>query len=243
MDTFNAYVAGLFDGEGSVSIARVSANGRSDYHKIVVTIGQRARHRDALDRVQAEFGGTVSVRTQKLRISQGWAEHASWQLQAKPAIERFLSTIQPYSIIKSEPIRIGLEFIRSFRPALLNQRNRLGQVTGMMLTADEIERREVLRLELREANYLGPTRARPSQLPPLDVQHRNREGEELTADASRISRGEARYNAALTEAKVQALRAEYATGQVTQEQLAERYGVSLMTISKAIHYKTWAHVT
>ena len=46
----------------------------------------------------------------------------------------------------------------------------------------------------------------------------------------------------LTPNVVAAMRVEYATGQVTQRQLAMRYGVEPMTISEALRGVTWRDV-
>lgn len=168
---WNAYIAGFFDGEGSVSIARQRANGKADYHKVIVTLSQRAKHRDVLDRVASDYGGRVLVVSQKTRVSQNWAENAKWQLQAKSEIERFLSAIEPYVIVKREQVRLGLEFIRSFATGAA-LRDSAGRIQGKILPVEEIGRREQLRLQMLEANKLGPQRAKPSQLPPLSLEHR-----------------------------------------------------------------------
>lgn len=147
------YIAGFFDGEGSVSIARNRANGKSDYHKVIVTLTQRAKHRRVLDEVCALYGGAVVLKKQ---MNARWALGATWQLQSTPDIERFLVAMQPHVIVKAEQVRIALEFVRSRKPAGYAPRNGLGQLQGKSLSQDEIDRREALRLQMLEANHLGP---------------------------------------------------------------------------------------
>ena len=154
-----------------MSIARQKANGKADYHKMIVTLTQRAKHRDVLDWISAEYGGSVRLTDDHTRVAQQWAETARWQLQAKTEIERFLTAIEPYVIVKREQVRLGLEFVRSFAPATVMRDSR-GRVQGKILSIAEIERREQLRLQMLEANKLGPQRAKPSQLPPLALAHR-----------------------------------------------------------------------
>lgn len=48
--------------------------------------------------------------------------------------------------------------------------------------------------------------------------------------------------AKLTDDKVRLLRAEYESGTTSQRKLAEKYGVTLVTIQHAIHRRTWSHV-
>lgn len=237
-----SYIAGFFDGEGSVSIVRNRANGYSDYHKIVITLSQRAKHRLVLDYIAEEFGGTVAIRNQPTRIAQAWAEQAVWQLQDKPSQERFLTAIQPYVLVKAEPVRIGLEFLRTFR-APTPVRDALGRIQGKSLSAEEIERREALRLALREANELGPHRVPPSTLPPLDLRHRQRALEEVVSNPATIERGTQRYNAKLTDDDVRAIRTAFTVGGVTKHFLAQQYGVSDMVIGGIIRGTRWGHVT
>lgn len=43
----------------------------------------------------------------------------------------------------------------------------------------------------------------------------------------------------LTSSQVQMIRDEYSAGGVTQHQLAQKYGVTQMTINRAVNFKTW----
>ncbi len=55
-------------------------------------------------------------------------------------------------------------------------------------------------------------------------------------------RGEANYNAKLTEAKVREIRKLYAAGGITHQKIATRYGVSKPLIRNIVARKSWAHV-
>lgn len=239
MDAWIPYVAGFFDGEGSVTIARVRTGGYSDYHKIVVAIGQRAKYGAILNRIQESFGGTVAIGSQKHRLADRWAEHAHWQLQRKSEIERFLMALQPYCVVKAKQIELGLEFVRFVnKPAV--QRDALGRIVGRGVTPEIIERREQLRLAMREANELGPPRVKPSTLPPLDIQARP--AADLSGNRATVERGVQRWNSKLTEDDVRSIRADYAAGGITQKALAARHGVHLMLINGIVHRTRWRHV-
>jgi hypothetical protein len=54
--------------------------------------------------------------------------------------------------------------------------------------------------------------------------------------------GETHPQAKLTEATVAQARARYAAGGISYQALADRFGVSLDTMYKAVRRKTWAHV-
>lgn len=242
MSEWNAYVAGFFDGEGHVSIGRVRVGERSDYHKIVVGIGQRSKSRAVLDRIQADFGGHIYIANQKTRIAEQWAEQANWELQDKPSIRVFLEAIQPYVIVKASQVALGLEFIQTFQKSP-HMRDALGRIRGRALTANEVERRERIRLAMREANLLGPPRVKPSTLPPLDVQTLERLPEDLSADFTTVPRGERHYRSRLTEDQVRAMRAEHDAGGVTRSVLAAKYGITVMALDRIIYRQTWRHVT
>lgn len=57
------------------------------------------------------------------------------------------------------------------------------------------------------------------------------------------SQGESHPNAKLTESNVRAIRAEYLSGGISQEDLGERFGVSRPAISLVLHGKRWRHVS
>lgn len=59
-------------------------------------------------------------------------------------------------------------------------------------------------------------------------------------DYSNAQRGEARHNAALTDAKVREIRA--AAHSTTRAALARRYGVNITTICSVVDGRTWKHV-
>ena len=61
-------------------------------------------------------------------------------------------------------------------------------------------------------------------------------------DLSNGNKGTNQHLAKLTDEIVRALRVEYAAGGVAMQALADRYGVALQTIHKAIHRVTWKAV-
>jgi hypothetical protein len=241
-DLFHAYTAGFWDGEGWLVIGLERKEGRTDVHRISVYITQRAQHREVLDRIQAEFGGKVTVRDTKIRASENWAEQADWHIHKRDQIERFCLAVRPYSIVKAPQIEIALEFVQGFSksPVL---RDGLGRVHGMSVSLEEVERRERLRLALKEANARGPVRTVKIERPPMRVQRIDHTATPFRGNASTVSRGESRYNATLTEEAVREIRAAHANGGITMEVLADRYGVSPAAIRQVIRRISWRHVT
>jgi len=93
----DAYVAGLFDGEGSVGryAYRASKNGKTYYrlHARIINTD-----RTLLDLIQAEYGGRVYPKYDKKR-SHGFDLHFTYR-----SAERFLHRILPYLILKRDKV-------------------------------------------------------------------------------------------------------------------------------------------
>jgi predicted DNA binding protein len=71
--------------------------------------------------------------------------------------------------------------------------------------------------------------------------HYRRKREGLPADGDLI-RGECSVHAKLTEQDVHAMRQAYATGQVTLRELGDAFGVSNVSVYRAVSKKQWTHL-
>lgn len=89
-----AYAAGFFDGEGCVSISK---NGAID-----IRITNTAKN--VLVKLQTNFGGSITNRTQKINKTQ-----YAYSLYGEEAIS-FLNSIKPYCIDKLPQINTILEY-------------------------------------------------------------------------------------------------------------------------------------
>jgi len=129
-----AYLAGLFDGEGSVSMAhrykgKHKTGGPGTWFQLTVVI--RNRNRECLELAQELFGGSINVQRFK---SKGWADCYRWQAGAKVGIA-FLQAINPYVIIKRPQIDAVLNNLEDKGKVseLLTTFNRRGQFKGTQL--------------------------------------------------------------------------------------------------------------
>lgn len=110
MEKVHAYIAGLFDGEGCVSAQEQFIKGKyNQYPRISIQLSIANQWIPALEFVQNHFGGTVHDKGDRK------SKCFDWRLVGKDPIKRFLLTILPFSIIKEEQIRLGLEFIETMR--------------------------------------------------------------------------------------------------------------------------------
>lgn len=98
-----AYIAGLFDGEGSARILQTksSKNGKY-YQKLEVRIAQADR--EVLDWIANEFGfGKVYSKSDKRAAENGWKECHDYVVAYRMA-RKFLSAIEPFLFIKKQKV-------------------------------------------------------------------------------------------------------------------------------------------
>ena len=103
-----AYMAGLFDGEGSISITRKRYGSKArtrrvwSGHSVTVSIANKSL--EACQLFRDAFGGTINT---DRRHQRGPVYH--WQAAARIG-EAALSALLPYSRIKRDRILLALEF-------------------------------------------------------------------------------------------------------------------------------------
>lgn len=133
------WVAGLVDGEGTITLGR---NGRT--YRVVFRVA--STDRAALEEARAICGGigwiSPSGRPRKSNHKQGF----TWQLYSRQAI-RILEMIGPYLRIKRQHAAVALEYQRNLRS---------DRCANQSLTEEELWGREVLRGIMRELNRKGP---------------------------------------------------------------------------------------
>ena len=97
-----AYIAGLFDGEGSVYINKVGSS-----YTIILSIAMNDSK--APEKCKQIFGGKIYTKKQR----GAYPPLTQWMLTGKHAAY-FLKTIQPFLLTKAESTRIVLEFYNRY---------------------------------------------------------------------------------------------------------------------------------
>ena len=95
-ETIYSYIAGIIDGEGSITITRKS----SGCYSLVVTVANN--NMNLHNFLKACFNGTISSSNRNARTCQ-------WRLVANQA-KNFLVLIAPYLLLKQEQAYLGIEF-------------------------------------------------------------------------------------------------------------------------------------
>ena len=100
-----SYIAGLFDGEGCISIAKCSPRriGNSPYYRLEVAVVMANEYIPKL--FQFHFGG----RTYKKKGMEYWRQQWQWHAGSEEAVD-FLKAILPYLRLKRDEAKLALEF-------------------------------------------------------------------------------------------------------------------------------------
>ncbi len=116
-DPLLAYVGGLIDGEGCISIQKTSGKKKACYY-LEITIGMSLKAAPLLQAIKKSFGGTLCKGRVK---SKNWDGSLKWRIGGEKAME-FLVKVQPYIILKASQtsIAIELEMMRQNAPTLPN---------------------------------------------------------------------------------------------------------------------------
>lgn len=135
----NAYIAGLFDGEGWVTCAfRSKSRAQRPSATIYIQMGIGLTNYKILEALQKKFGGSIgNTRQRKITDKPYWL----WVLSTKQ-IEKFIIAIEPYCIEKRLQIKLAKKFRKTIQiksrcrlsPKILNYRiklrNELHQLNG-----------------------------------------------------------------------------------------------------------------
>lgn len=135
-----AYLAGIIDGEGCISLRR--NKGRGQYY-VRVCVG--IAHRRTCELLQETFGG--NVRQEKRSKYPNAQPIFRWDMSRTEDVLNFLEQVAPFIRIKARQVKLAYEWIE------LKKRNiSLGPVK---LSDAEIQRREDMYQKMREFNAVG----------------------------------------------------------------------------------------
>lgn len=132
------YVAGFFDGEGCIIVAKDSGARHNKRPSYVLRVDVANTDYRVLEMLQREFGGNIARSHGKNRPCY------NWQVNAQLA-KKFLEWVRPYLTVKAEQAWLALEF--------MSQRG-LGGGKGRPLTEEDYALREGYYLALQNAKRL-----------------------------------------------------------------------------------------
>lgn len=95
-----AYVAGLIDGEGCIRLTKKKGKVDKDYYHPIIEVNMT--NEAVIDYLFEKVGGNKY--TKEWNNGEGYKTVYRWTLNKKIEVEKFLITIQPYSIVKQTQI-------------------------------------------------------------------------------------------------------------------------------------------
>ncbi len=97
-----AYVAGLLDGEGSISVHRLAGN------SVLVVVQISNTHMGALEWVQLQLGGTIKLKGGTPRFLKRNRECFDLRWRTQESTFKVLSAVYPYLKIKKAQAQIAI---------------------------------------------------------------------------------------------------------------------------------------
>lgn len=105
-----AYIAGILDGEGSISISQVKKNHKSMGHTLRISVTNTNEW--ICQWLHFNFGGTIRIRVKGI----GWGKKDIWEwsIASQKALS-FLQLISPYIKLKRPQVDLALQFQKKKR--------------------------------------------------------------------------------------------------------------------------------
>jgi hypothetical protein len=151
-----AYVAGLIDGEGCISI--YESKGRTFYHS--VTVGMTAKALPILEQLQEKYGGNLTLHR---KATDRWDAAHTWSAHGDLATV-VLEDVLPHLILKEEQARVALRVaeIRASLPARWMKPD--ADQRARKWTPGASDRCAILKRRMHELNAKGPQEPSTSSL-------------------------------------------------------------------------------
>ncbi len=147
------YTAGLFDGEGSVVIAKKKPRRPTQKMTYELSVGVGVCNKEAMNKLGSEFGALPYLKNRtKPEGKSYWSDYYYLQLHGNNAI-RFLHQIYPFLRIKAKQADLAFEFQKRVNA----KHSRLGGHAGKgnPLKDGELEIRHQMYLKMLELNKRG----------------------------------------------------------------------------------------
>ncbi len=135
-----AYLAGLFDGEGSINIFKQAKKEDRVYPRYFLEISIINTHKGVLQWVLENFGGRLSIEQEPKRHHRTWR----WRASSNEAYHVLLAMF-PYLLVKKEQARVAIEFQERLLAFKACNRTHM--------TQEEIDWRESQKVKLSTMRY------------------------------------------------------------------------------------------
>jgi hypothetical protein len=109
-----SYMAGLFDGEGCVSITEHTFNDKKTgytWNHFIFMVQITNTNLDLMRWLVAHFGGKYYIQNRHPK-HPNWKLSYRWRPKGRKNEETFLLNVLPYLVVKKEAAKVALEFVR-----------------------------------------------------------------------------------------------------------------------------------
>lgn len=117
-----AYLAGILDGEGSISILKMRMKRKSaTYWHYALQIRIASTHLPLIEWICDLVGGRIYEQTYVTRVQGNRKRAQHWHIGGRADVAAFLRLVRPYLIVKAEQADLALEFSglgREFVPSV-----------------------------------------------------------------------------------------------------------------------------
>ncbi len=144
-ETTAAYMAGILDGEGCLSIGNFSGNRKNGDRHFQTNISISSTDKCLIDWLYDTFGGYRGEYTPKQMSRNGRKQVYRWQCSSDRLLHICEITL-PYLIIKKRQAEILIEMRKTF----CNSQNQKGKFHAQRIPKEILNLRQKLFLELRE---------------------------------------------------------------------------------------------
>lgn len=138
-----AYIAGFFDGEGTITIHHRNASTKKNWYRVCASVSNTDN--TLLELLRDSFGGYISM----LRRNGNRKDIYQWHITSTGAVV-FISAIKPYLRQKLDQADVALEFQSTIYHGHVQ-----GRPVGQTYTDEEVEYKEYLCSVIRELNHRG----------------------------------------------------------------------------------------
>lgn len=151
-----AYLAGMVDGDGCISIHRIGkpADG---YYALTLAVGNT--HMGMLEWIRARFGGTITTSGKPCKPHH--AKKWTWAIYGQPMAD-LLSLLYPYLVAKKRQAELGVEYrVTVYTPS------QKGGAPGRAKLSEEMKAYRLrIYTELKSLNFRVPAAERLKALEP-----------------------------------------------------------------------------
>ena len=135
-----AYISGFFDAEGYIG---TSLDKRHKLPAILLRISIANTNYEILVKIKKVFSGSISEdvthNSKRMTLHPNWKKSWQWRISDRSDVRFFLEKILPYSIVKRQQIKLGLDFLELVKDSKMGKDISLEEQNMRQLISDRLK--------------------------------------------------------------------------------------------------------